>query len=425
MDISKQTRPLLFIILEYASMISTVFFLVFPATFAVKTLYISAAVWLLFTFINKSDAFADTFLRPSPAVCAVYIWVIFRMFCALFSDIPYLDTNYFAAAFVLLFSLFYIRLNDRKMLKIIFFTAMSAVFLTIIFSVKAQLAFSGNIIRKLATSFKDEYDYTGVAGYSWTYGLLFLTMAISGAIVYWKNINANHLIGIIIFYLLCIFSVFIFSAQYMIAVFLIMLGLLFYLARINCGRSLFLVTVLCAAAFVIFLETGILRQLMIFVGNIVPVYSFKERILGMVELFDTNWQINAYTEAAAARLTTYIQSIKAFIGSPVVGMLNGRYKITGLYQGGDSAILGELARFGLAGSLPLFASVGFMYAEIRRGLTNEVQQKIFFVCMTFLILFSLVNTSFTPTIMFFVFGLVPIFLKLVCSEEIYEGSLAR
>lgn len=397
-------------ILEYALLALLTFFLIFPTKLAKYILIAIFVLWCIVIFFNDRKYFVNFFIKPHLVTYSVYIWVLFNFYVIFFTSILPFSINFLSVGFVLLLYLYYFKKNEKKGIYIIANVALFSIIIVNIITIRA-VCFDHDISRLLSTSMKSELNYFGVGNYSFVYGLLFTTLSLLMVLIIEKG-KLKYKLTTILIILLSIFCIY--KTAFLIALIILVFGVILILLRVNTIKKLFLYLFFGLTTCFILVYSGIALKFFTCLSNNTDNHYFKSRFNDIALVLKKEDLEN--TDDLKIRFSVYEYSFKAFVNSPIAGMLNGNYLKNNKQAGGHSAILDEFARYGLIFSIPFFAMFIFVIMEIRKTFNSEKYRGCWFILVVCSCLLAFVNTMVFPTLIFMAFCISPSIL--LCCESL-------
>lgn len=287
-----------------------------------------------------------------------------------------------------------VRKNDK--IRKIFFYLLSVMIAFVFVKTFVELINNPSISRVLAHAevdgkSTDSFRLKNIGGFGHAYGMVFVLIAFG---LYYRKITVGRT-KLLIFLLTVFGGWYIYLAEYFLALILVLFGLILcYLIEIrNSGLKVILIF-LCLVA--LFISPSIFSFL-----SSITEGTISSKFLEIAQSIGSGTVTGA---SSTARGNVYLQSLEAFLSSPVWGISGSSIMYSSI--GGHSTILDFLGQTGLIGFLAYILFLNFVVKTINN---NTFIYKFVFV---FYIVLSILN----PTMNFyeisaFIFLYVPLFIE--------------
>jgi O-antigen ligase len=364
------------------------------------------SMWIFFAYASNVRAFIKTLITPDIKIYSVYIWL---MTYVIFYFTGYIQGaeidrifNHVRLGFTLLIFNYYLESEDWKAIEKLTGFSLACIVASCILTLRG-IALDPMAARILATGREElimGFDGLMIGTYGLIYSLAFVAVTLIGLLKMKKSIITKTIfLGMAL-----LFSYTIFSAAFMIALLILLVG--FLLIFLNIKNTLMLIVTSFILVFLALLLSPLLYATFSYLGAVIEHDALSMRFYELAHM--VRYGTAEGTVTSEARFNLYWQSLTMFLENPILG-IGGFYGFrTDLFGiGGHSTFLDELAKYGILGSGFLFVAIISNFRYVYGKLRSEKQRAIYFSVMILFCLLGFINTLLFVPIFFTMFFVVP------------------
>ena len=322
--------------------------LINPVSENIYVLAMMMIIWMGIAYLRGARSLSIVFLKKWYAW--VYLWILIMFLYSCVGHTTF-SLSYVMYLFCFGVGAYYIVNNDIRAAKVISVFCIVYFLIMAVVTLKAYSVVPG-LSRILANGDKAVVIERGggdfitpfVAGYGAIYG--FAELAIVMLFSVFKNVNNRFLKTILLGGAVFLIYVVV-KAEYLVAVILILMGLVFLLiSKMTSPPKKMVLTCVFLFAMLIFLLCG--QYIFLWLADTINISNFSIRLREIAMLFGGNGYASGTD--AGERLSLYGISISNFLEAPIFGKGTGV-----LFQtfGNHSTILDAFAKYGLVGGISL------------------------------------------------------------------------
>lgn len=270
-----------------------------------------------------------------------------------------------------------------------------------------NLTLNINVSRLLTSSstsqeIVNQLERRNIAAFDFIYGVVILIPTFFVGLKIMKNNRRNSIVFIFGLFINILAISVIALSNFMIAYFLLIVGILLSLF-INQKRTYLIVLSLLILSIVLYpLIFYILIFILDFIKDRTPSIMTQIKINNIIDVLRGNSDISTIS----IRLELILNSIKSFFSAPLAGV--GAYYHNSSIIGNHSQIIDDLGRYGVIGTIPILAFIISVPAKVIKRIKNRLIRKGYLYSFLLFLILSLFNPTQSYGIMFSVFFVLPI-----------------